>query len=102
LSYLRELPIDELKLDRRFIGPITWDPRAAEIVRAVIGLAQILGLRTVAEGVEDAETADRLRAYACDVAQGFHYSPPLSPAAMEALLRAEATAGPEPAAARSS
>lgn len=100
LSYLRELPIDELKLDRRFIAPIIWDPRAAEIVRAVVGLAQILGLTTVAEGVEDAETADRLRAYACDVAQGFHYSPPLSPAAMEALLRAEATSA-EPAAVRS-
>jgi diguanylate cyclase (GGDEF)-like protein len=102
LSYLRELPIDELKLDRGFVAPIIWDPRAAEIVRAVVGLAQILRLTTVAEGVENQETADRLRAYACDVAQGFHYSPPLSPAALEALLRAEATAAPEPAAVRSS
>lgn len=100
LSYLRELPIDELKLDRRFIEPILWDARAAVIVRAVVSLAQILGLTTVAEGVEDEETARRLRAYSCDVAQGFYYSPPLSASAIETLLRAEATAAPEPAAVR--
>ncbi|MBO0676943.1 EAL domain-containing protein [Mycolicibacterium sp. S2-37] len=102
LSYLRELPIDEVKLDRGFIGPIIWDARAAVIVRAVVGLAHVLGLTTVAEGVENAETADRLRAYQCDVAQGFHYSPPLSPSAMLALLRAEASRAPAPAAVRSS
>lgn len=101
LSYLRELPIDEVKLDRGFIGPIVWDARAAVIVRAVVGLARVLGLTTVAEGVENAETAERLRAYQCDVAQGYYYSPPLSPVDMMALLRAEASR-PEPAAARSS
>ncbi|WP_197373558.1 putative bifunctional diguanylate cyclase/phosphodiesterase [Mycolicibacterium baixiangningiae] len=100
LSYLRELPIDEVKLDRRFIGPIIWDPRAGEVVRAVVGLAQTLGLTTVAEGVENAETAARLRAYNCDVAQGFHYSPPLSPPAIATLLRGETIRPPAPAAVR--
>jgi diguanylate cyclase (GGDEF)-like protein len=100
LSYLRELPIDEVKLDRRFIGPIIWDPRAGEVVRAVVNLAQTLGLTTVAEGVENAETAERLRAYRCDVVQGFHYSPPLSPPAVAALLRAETIRPPAPAAAK--
>jgi len=102
LSYLRELPIDEVKLDRGFIAPIIWDPRAAEIVRAVVKLAQILGLTTVAEGVENAETAERLRTYKCDVAQGFHYSPALSPPALMALLRAETIRAPAPAAVKSS
>lgn len=100
LSYLRQLPIDELKLDRSFIAPIVCDARAAVIVRSVISMAQILRLTTVAEGVENAQTADRLRAYRCDVAQGFHYSPPLSPTALEALLGAAATPAPEPAAVR--
>ncbi|MCV7415263.1 putative bifunctional diguanylate cyclase/phosphodiesterase [Mycolicibacterium litorale] len=100
LSYLRELPIDEVKLDRQFIGPIIWDPRAGEVVRAVVGLAQTLGLTTVAEGVENAETAERLRAYRCDVAQGFHYSPPLSAPAVATLLREETIRPPAPAAVR--
>uniref|UniRef100_A0A5Q5BJ25 Diguanylate cyclase/phosphodiesterase n=2 Tax=unclassified Mycobacterium TaxID=2642494 RepID=A0A5Q5BJ25_MYCSS len=100
LSYLRELPIDEVKLDRRFIGPIIWDPRAGEVVRAVVSLAQTLGLTTVAEGVENAETAERLRDYGCDVAQGFHYSPPLSAPGVTALLRAETIRPPAPAAVR--
>ncbi|MGE2713602.1 putative bifunctional diguanylate cyclase/phosphodiesterase [Mycolicibacterium litorale] len=100
LSYLRELPIDELKLDRRFIGPVIWDPRAGEVVRAVVTLAQTLGLTTVAEGVENAETAERLRGYRCDVAQGFHYSPPLSASAIATLLGEETIRPPAPAAVR--
>lgn len=100
LSYLRELPIDEVKLDRQFVGPIIWDPRAGEVVRAVVTLAQNLGLTTVAEGVENAETAERLRTYRCDVAQGFHYSPPLSPPAIATLLGEETIRPPAPAAAR--
>jgi EAL domain-containing protein (putative c-di-GMP-specific phosphodiesterase class I) len=78
LSYLRDLSIDEVKLDRDFIAPILADPRAAAVVRAVIDLSHELGLRTVAEGVENAETASRLREYGCDVAQGYFFSPPLS------------------------
>ena len=78
LSYLRELPIDEVKLDRSFIAPITHDPRAASIVRAVIDLAHTLGLTTVAEGVEDTETAKTLAGYGCDVAQGNYYSAPVT------------------------
>ena len=55
LSYLRELPIDEVKLDRSFIARITEDPRAAAFVRAVVNLAETLGLTAVAEGVENVE-----------------------------------------------
>jgi predicted signal transduction protein with EAL and GGDEF domain len=78
LSYLRELPIDEVKLDRSFIAPITEDPGAAAIVRSVIDLSHTLGLTTVAEGVENPATAATLTGYGCDIAQGHHYSPPMT------------------------
>jgi EAL domain-containing protein (putative c-di-GMP-specific phosphodiesterase class I) len=86
LWYLRELAIDEVKLDRHFIAPIRVDPRAAAVVRGVVDLAHVLGVTTVAEGVENAETAERLREFGCEVAQGYYYSPPVSAAAMMNLL----------------
>ncbi|WP_319455183.1 MULTISPECIES: putative bifunctional diguanylate cyclase/phosphodiesterase [unclassified Mycobacterium] len=86
LSYLCELPIDEVKLDRQFIAPILVDRRAAAVVRAVVDLAHDLDLTTVAEGVENAATAARLREYGCEVAQGFHYSAPLEADALRQLL----------------
>ena len=98
LSYLHDLPIDELKLDRQFIAPVLVDWRATAIVRAVIDLAHALGLTTVAEGVENAATAARLRDYGCDVAQGYYYSPPLAAPDMLELLKSATRA---PAAARS-
>jgi diguanylate cyclase len=99
LSYLHDLPIDEVKLDRQFIAPVLVDWRAAAIVRAVIDLAHVLGVTTVAEGVENVATAARLRDYGCDVAQGYYYSPPLAAPDMLELLVSAAGA---PAAARSS
>ena len=77
LDYLRELPVDEVKLDQRFVMPIVEDDRAASIVRAVIGLAHDLRVTCVAEGVETAAIADQLRAYGCDLAQGYHFSRPV-------------------------
>jgi diguanylate cyclase (GGDEF)-like protein len=78
MAYLRELPIDELKLDRQFISPILRDARAAAIVRSVIDLADTCGIASVAEGVENKETADRLRDYSCEFVQGYYFSPPVS------------------------
>jgi len=78
MSYLRDLPIDELKLDRQFIAPILRSERSAAIVRSVIDLAHALGIACVAEGVEDKATADRLREYGCDIAQGHYFSRPMS------------------------
>jgi diguanylate cyclase (GGDEF)-like protein len=77
LSYLRELPIDEVKLDRSFVAPITVDRRAAAIVRTVIDLADTLGLAVVAEGVENDETALALVSYGCNVAQGYFCGRPM-------------------------
>jgi len=79
LAYLRELPLDELKLDRSFIANMAADDRSLAIVRSAIDLAHSLGLRMVAEGVEDEATAHRLSIAGCDEAQGFFFSPALPP-----------------------
>jgi diguanylate cyclase len=77
LTYLRELPIDEVKLDRQLIAPILYDRRAAMIARSVIELAEEFGIASVAEGVENDDTARWLRQFGCDVVQGNFYSVPL-------------------------
>lgn len=86
MSYLRDLPIDELKLDRHFIAPILTNPRAAAIVRSVIDLTHALGITSVAEGVEHADTVDRLRDYGCDIAQGNYFAEPMFVAALRETL----------------
>lgn len=86
LAYLCELPVDEVKLDRKLIAPIADDARVATVVRAILGLAKELGLATVAEGVEEARIARQLADYGCDVVQGFHFSPPVTPEKLLGLL----------------
>ena len=93
LSYLRDLPMDEVKLDRNFIGPILSDPRAAAVVRAVIGLAAELGVTTVAEGIEDVATVRWLREHGCRIGQGFLLSPPVSSARLLELFSENFPAG---------
>lgn len=87
LSYLRDLPVDEVKLDRQFVASVLKDDRAAEIVRSIISLAHHLGARVVAEGVEDGETAARLKQFECDVVQGYLYSTPIAADRVPAWLR---------------
>ncbi len=77
LAYLRELTVDEIKLDRAFVLPMADDARAASIVRSTIELAHALGLGIVAEGVEHEAAAHELRRYGCDTAQGYHWSRPV-------------------------
>ncbi|TFC18166.1 EAL domain-containing protein [Cryobacterium algoritolerans] len=86
LAYLRDLPIDELKLDRSFIFPMADDARAAALVSSIIDLAHSLGMSAVAEGVEDAVAYDELVRYGCEQAQGFHLSRPLPVAELDAWL----------------
>jgi diguanylate cyclase len=86
LSYLRDLAVDEVKLDRQFVADVTSDPRAAAVVSAVINLTHTLGISVVAEGVEDAGTADWLTQHGCDTGQGFFFSTPVEPTAVPALL----------------
>ena len=86
LAYLQDLAIDELKLDRSFIMRLAEDPRTAAIVRSTVDLAHSLGLRIVAEGVEDAETVEVLHRYGCDIIQGYFYSRPIPAAQLTAWL----------------
>ncbi|WP_166785586.1 putative bifunctional diguanylate cyclase/phosphodiesterase [Cryobacterium cryoconiti] len=86
LAYLRDLPIDELKLDQSFVFPMAENERAATLVSSAIALAHSLGLRMVAEGVETGAAYDQLVGYGCDFAQGFHLSEPVSAATLDSWL----------------
>ena len=77
LAYLRHLPADELKLDRSLTFDVGTDPRAAAIVEHTVALAHDLGLRLVAEGVEDAATGAALARLGCDIAQGYAIARPM-------------------------
>ena len=94
LAYLRDLPIDELKLDRSFVMPMAEDPRAAALVASTIHLAHSLGLRMVAEGVEDAAAYDQLVDFGCDHAQGYHLSKPLPASDLDLWIARRIEAAP--------
>jgi diguanylate cyclase (GGDEF)-like protein len=85
LSYLKQLPLDSLKIARNFISHITQDPEDATIALAIINLAHNLGLQVVAEGVETEAQARFLATHRCDFLQGFFFSVPLDAAAYGAL-----------------
>jgi diguanylate cyclase (GGDEF)-like protein len=78
LSYLKRLPIEEIKIDRAFVMQMHVDANDFMIVRATVDLGRNLGLRVVAEGVEDLATFDRLADFGCDEAQGYYVSRPIS------------------------
>ena len=77
LAYLQRLPIDVLKIDRSFVTGMMRDPDSVAIVRAVLSLAEALGMSTTAEGVETVELATTLAALGCATGQGFYYAEPL-------------------------
>ena len=83
LSYLKRLPVDEVKIDRSFVMNMAVSDNDGKIVRSTINLAHDLGLRVVAEGVENQETWDRLSALGCDIAQGYFLSRPVPAARLE-------------------
>ncbi len=76
LSYLQRFPIDTLKIDQSFIRDLTTDPDARAIVKAIIGMAQALKLKVIAEGVENEEQIAVLQAEGCEECQGFAFSRP--------------------------
>jgi diguanylate cyclase (GGDEF)-like protein len=78
MAALGTLPVQELKIDRSLVSQMSVSAGDALIVKAIIDLGHSLGLRTVAEGVEDADTLQRLGIMGCDVAQGFHLARPMS------------------------
>ena len=85
LSYLVNLPVHSLKIDRSFIAGMGKNQGAYLVVASVISMAQSLGLRVVAEGVETTEDVDRLRELGCDEGQGYLYCKPQPAAELEAL-----------------
>jgi diguanylate cyclase len=87
LSYIVRLPVDELKIDRSFVMRMSTDATTLTIVRSTIELGHNLGLKVVAEGVEDEEAMTLLRQMGCDQAQGYFMSPPLPAARLEEWLR---------------
>lgn len=90
LSALRRLPFHTLKIDRSFVRNVNEDPDAAAIVKAIIAMAHNLGLTVVAEGVETLSQERFLKHAGCDEAQGFLYSPALSPEDFARFLEAYA------------
>jgi diguanylate cyclase (GGDEF)-like protein len=84
LAYLQRLPIDVLKIDRSFVSGMMIDPDSVAIVRAVLSLAEALGMSTTAEGIETVELATTLATLGCSSGQGFYFAKPLKPdAALE-------------------
>ena len=79
LAYLKDLPVDELKIDKSFVDHLLTDEDDQKIVAAISGLARSFGLKTVAEGIEDSATFDYLRKLGCNVAQGYYIAKPLPP-----------------------
>jgi diguanylate cyclase (GGDEF)-like protein/PAS domain S-box-containing protein len=77
LAYLKQLPVDTMKIDRLFVRDIATVPYDAAIVRAIISLAESINLRIVAEGVESVEQADLLEALGCSCMQGYYFGQPV-------------------------
>ena len=85
LAYLQRLPVSEVKIDKSFVIGMTSAGASSVLVRSILTLGANLGLRVVAEGVEDVDVLNQLRALGCDLAQGYQIAKPL-PAAEIGLL----------------
>ncbi len=86
LRALQRFPFDTVKIDRSFVSGVEATEQAAAIVSAIVSLSHALGLKTVAEGVEDLGQVERLRALGCDVAQGFFYARPTPACELGSIL----------------
>jgi EAL domain-containing protein (putative c-di-GMP-specific phosphodiesterase class I) len=87
LSYLRHLPFDKVKIDRSFVLDIDRDPAATRLLESIVQLCKVLGMRTVAEGVETAEQLAALTAMGVDEFQGYHFARPMPVEDWLAMLR---------------
>jgi diguanylate cyclase (GGDEF)-like protein/PAS domain S-box-containing protein len=90
LAYLKQFPVDQLKIDRSFIRDLTMDHDDAAIVSAMIAMSHNLGLKVTAEGVETRDHLDFLRVTGCDTYQGYYFSVPLPARAFAELIRKQA------------
>jgi EAL domain-containing protein (putative c-di-GMP-specific phosphodiesterase class I) len=87
LTFLQRVRVNELKIDRAFVGAMLDSPQAAALVRATIELARSFGLRTVGEGVESPAVVDELTHLGCDVVQGYYFSRPIPSDEVGMMLR---------------
>ncbi|MDQ6885211.1 MAG: EAL domain-containing protein [Candidatus Dormibacteraeota bacterium] len=90
LTYLKRLPVQEIKIDKSFVMDMATNRDGAAIVRSTIDLGHNLGMKVVAEGVEDEATEALLREYGCDFIQGFHIARPAAAGLLGPWLRARA------------
>ncbi len=86
LSHLARMPVQEMKIDRSFILGLESDAEYGAVVRSAIDMGHSLGLKVVAEGIEKESTAQRLRAFQCDIAQGYLYARPMTGQALQVWL----------------
>jgi EAL domain-containing protein (putative c-di-GMP-specific phosphodiesterase class I) len=86
MYYLKKFPIDTLKIDRSFVRDICEDPNDANIVQTITVMADNLGIKVVAEGVETVEQQELLTSFGCQQVQGFLFSPPLPAPGFEEYL----------------
>jgi predicted signal transduction protein with EAL and GGDEF domain len=93
LSQLATVTVDELKIDRTFVGDMTSNSRNDAVVKAVIDLGHSLGIAVTAEGVEDEPTLRRLTELGCDIGQGYYFSRPVPLAELLATARAQSGSG---------
>jgi len=87
LSYLTTLPISELKIDRSFVMDLGNTPQSGAVVSAIIALARALGLRVIAEGVENVTQMEVLNNLGCHICQGYLFARPMPPAQVELWVR---------------
>jgi len=87
LTHLRRFNLDYLKIDKSFVDGLGRNPEDTAIIEHVIGLAHTLGLKVIAEGIEEEAQYKALRALACDFAQGFYFSRPQAAEVVTQLLR---------------
>jgi len=87
LSYLKNLPIDSLKIDRVFVKDLCTDENDQKIVQTLVSMAQSMGMKVIAEGVEEPEQFELLREYAVDEVQGYLLSKPVDAVELEHIIR---------------
>ena len=90
LQYIKQFPIDIVKIDRRFVCDLEHDAASHAIVYAIVELAHVLGMTAVAEGVETAAQHEQLASIGCDFCQGFYFAHPLPADDLDSLTNPNA------------